>query len=71
MKKLWSLKRKGDHMRRFYLLSALLTLIVVLYRWRYRIVNFLLAINFFKKMTVSIAMRIPFFSNLLFKEKRA
>lgn len=46
-------------MRQFYLLSTALTLVALVFRLRYRIMNLILANDVLRKLTVSLAMRIP------------
>ena len=56
-------------MRFVVFLSVITAVIVFIYRWRYRILNTLLAISVLRRFVVSLTMSIPglksnFFNNL-------
>ncbi|GAB3795517.1 hypothetical protein [Virgibacillus kimchii] len=46
-------------MRFLLLFTVLLSAITLLYKWRYRVVNLLLAISFLRRMAISISMKMP------------
>ncbi|MFD1363055.1 hypothetical protein [Lentibacillus salinarum] len=46
-------------MRIFTVLTVLTSIIVMAFRWRYRIINTLLAISFLRKAAVTISMNMP------------
>ncbi|MEC5422250.1 hypothetical protein QGM71_01950 [Virgibacillus sp. C22-A2] len=46
-------------MRILLLLTTAVTVISVFYRWRYRIMNTLLAIRYIRKIAVSLSMNMP------------
>jgi len=54
-------------MRRVYLFFAILILSVFVYRKRYRVINFLLAVSVIRKLMISLAMRVPFFKSNVFR----
>lgn len=52
-------KEMGVQMRNLILISAIVTMITFLFRWRYRILNMLFAIGFLRKLMVSFMMKNP------------
>ncbi|QKY69458.1 hypothetical protein [Lentibacillus sp. CBA3610] len=46
-------------MRFFAVLTLLMTIVVVIFRWRFRIMNTLLAISFLRRAAVMISMNMP------------
>ncbi|MFD2751326.1 hypothetical protein ACFSUM_13010 [Virgibacillus siamensis] len=46
-------------MRVFIILASALTVVSVIFKWRYRIVNTLLAISFLRKIAIMITMNMP------------
>ncbi|HLR74480.1 MAG TPA: hypothetical protein VK077_04360 [Virgibacillus sp.] len=46
-------------MRVFTIITCIVAAISLLYRWRYRIVNTLLAIGFLRRIAVAITMNMP------------
>lgn len=43
----------------FTILTVLATIMVMIFRWRYRIMNTLLAISFLRRAAVMISMNMP------------
>ncbi|WP_077326981.1 hypothetical protein [Virgibacillus siamensis] len=50
-------------MRVFIIFAFAITAITVLVKWRYRIINTLLAISFLRKLAIMITMNMPEFRN--------
>lgn len=46
-------------MRLFIILASAVTIVSVLFKWRYRIINTLLAISFLRKIAIMITMNMP------------
>lgn len=46
-------------LRVFTIIACIVALISILYKWRYRIVNTLLAIGFLRRLAVAITMNMP------------
>ncbi|CDQ39656.1 MULTISPECIES: hypothetical protein [Virgibacillus] len=46
-------------MRILFLLSGMIAAVSLLYKWRFRIMNTLLAIGFLRKLAVNLSMNIP------------
>ncbi|TFJ93668.1 hypothetical protein [Lentibacillus salicampi] len=46
-------------MRVFTVLTVIITIMAVIFRWRYRIMNTLLAISFLRRAAVVISMNMP------------
>ncbi|MGM8365133.1 hypothetical protein ACLIBG_06550 [Virgibacillus sp. W0181] len=46
-------------MRLFVIITSLLAILTVLFRWRYRIMNMILAITILRKISVALTMKIP------------
>ncbi|MBR7798125.1 MAG: hypothetical protein ACQEWU_12740 [Bacillota bacterium] len=46
-------------MRILFLFAGMITAASLLYKWRYRIMNTLLAIGFLRKVVVSLSMNVP------------
>jgi uncharacterized membrane protein len=46
-------------MRLFVILTAIVAAISVLYKWRYKLMNAMLAVSFLRRMAVSISMNLP------------
>ncbi|ALX48084.1 hypothetical protein [Lentibacillus amyloliquefaciens] len=46
-------------MRFFALLTIVITLAAVIFKWRFRIVNTLLAVSFLRQAVVTISMNMP------------
>lgn len=50
-------------MRVLVVFTVLLTAISVIYRWRYKILNTILAITLLRKLTIAITMNMPVIKN--------
>ncbi|MEN2464983.1 hypothetical protein [Ornithinibacillus sp. FSL M8-0202] len=46
-------------MRVLMILTIFITMISVVYKWRYKIMNAMLAVSFLRKIAVSISMNLP------------
>ncbi|MDY0408444.1 hypothetical protein ACFFIS_02660 [Virgibacillus soli] len=46
-------------MKKVTFFTALLTIFTFLFKWRYRIINMLLAIRFLRKFTVRMSLNLP------------
>ncbi|MBS3679576.1 hypothetical protein KGF86_05060 [Ornithinibacillus massiliensis] len=46
-------------MRVFMILTVFVAMISVVYKWRYKIMNAMLAVSFLRKIAVSISMNLP------------
>lgn len=46
-------------MRVFLLFACLITVITVLFKWRYRLLNTLLAIGLLRRLAVAVSMNMP------------
>lgn len=54
---------KGVKMRAAIVLATMIAGISVLYKWRYKLMNTILAISFLRKITVAITMNMPAIRN--------
>lgn len=50
-------------MRVFIILASAVTVVSVLFKWRYRIMNTLLAISFLRKIAIMVTMNMPEIKN--------
>ncbi|OZU89965.1 hypothetical protein CIL03_02185 [Virgibacillus indicus] len=46
-------------MRFFIVITSIITVISVIYKWRYRIMNTVLAVSFLRRMAVAVSMKMP------------
>jgi hypothetical protein len=46
-------------MRVFIMLTAIAASITMIYKWRYKLMNAMLAISFLRRIAVSITMKMP------------
>ncbi|MUK87122.1 hypothetical protein GMD78_01750 [Ornithinibacillus sp. L9] len=46
-------------MRIVVFLTCVVTVISMLYRWRYRVMNTILAVSFLRKLVVTLSMNMP------------
>ncbi|SHF61085.1 hypothetical protein [Ornithinibacillus halophilus] len=46
-------------MRIVVFLTCLATVVTMIYRWRYRVMNMILAVGFLRKIAVSVSMNMP------------
>ena len=46
-------------MRVFFVLTAIVAALSVIYKWRYKLVNAMLAVSFLRRIAVSISMNLP------------
>ncbi|WP_188633625.1 hypothetical protein [Lentibacillus kapialis] len=46
-------------MKVFTVLTVVMTMVAMIFRWRYRIMNTILAISFLRRMAVMISMNMP------------
>ncbi|MEN2765982.1 hypothetical protein [Ornithinibacillus xuwenensis] len=46
-------------MRIIFILSGVIAAISVLYKWRYKLMNAVLAVSFLRRIAVSASMRMP------------
>ncbi|WP_081755896.1 hypothetical protein [Paucisalibacillus sp. EB02] len=46
-------------MRVFVILTAIVAAISMLYKWRYKLMNAMLAVSFLRRFAVSISMNLP------------
>ncbi|GGA68405.1 hypothetical protein GCM10008025_10480 [Ornithinibacillus halotolerans] len=46
-------------MRVFVILTVIVGLFSILYKWRYKMMNAMLAVSFLRKIAVSISMNMP------------
>jgi hypothetical protein len=46
-------------MRVFIILTAIAASITMIYKWRYKLMNAMLAISFLRRIAVSITMKMP------------
>lgn len=46
-------------MRNFFIISIIVTIISLFYKWRYRLLNALLAVTVLRRLIVQISMKIP------------
>ncbi|WP_096270591.1 hypothetical protein [Paucisalibacillus globulus] len=46
-------------MRLFVILTGIVAAVSVLYKWRYKLMNAMLAVSFLRRMAVSISMNLP------------
>jgi hypothetical protein len=60
-----TIEGEGVIMRFLFLFTILLSAAALLYKWRYRVVNLILAISFLRRLAVSISMRMPGFRKKL------
>lgn len=53
------LEEKVLKMRFLLFFTALLSAIALLYKWRYRVLNIILAVSFLRRLAVSVSMKMP------------
>ncbi|MFA1820417.1 hypothetical protein ACDX78_09555 [Virgibacillus oceani] len=46
-------------MRFLLFFTAIFSAIALLYKWRYRVLNILLAVSFLRRLTILLSMKIP------------
>ncbi|GIO27530.1 hypothetical protein [Ornithinibacillus bavariensis] len=46
-------------MRVFIVLTAIAATITMIYKWRYKLMNAMLAVSFLRRIAVSLTMRMP------------
>ncbi|MCJ0930860.1 hypothetical protein MST22_06835 [Virgibacillus halodenitrificans] len=53
------MRKEGVDMRMIALIFTFFTMVAVIYRWRYRILNTVLAISVLRKIAVNLSMNMP------------
>ena len=46
-------------MRVFFVLTTIVALITAIYKWRYKLMNAMLAVDFLRRIAVSVSMNLP------------
>ncbi|WP_106497142.1 hypothetical protein [Lentibacillus sp. Marseille-P4043] len=52
-------------MRVFVVFALVVSVLSIIYKWRYRLINTLLAISFLRRLTVAVSMNLPAIKNKL------